>query len=207
MKLDILLKLDDIVITMKPMRWLCRPASGGLMNTVQLRMFPVLRAFVWNRSTLSLCWLLGSWLGSLVSCRLNRTSRVLPWGNLNSALWASCCLDVSTTHLVFLLRMITGSLLTLSIHIGKVWCPWKWGIGQGHVFFFSFCLPEKAFHAAHLYILLDTKSFFPFLYFTPCLMSSTSSLSLVRINFNRSNILCKSRMASVWINFINKESL
>ena len=88
MKLDILLKLDDIVITMKTMRWLCRPASGGLMNTVQLRMFPVLRAFVWNRSTLSLCWLLGSWLGSLVSCRLNRTSRVLPWGNLIT--WAQC---------------------------------------------------------------------------------------------------------------------
>ena len=139
---------------------------------------------------------------------------------------------MSTTHLVFLLRMITGSLLALSIHIGKVWCPWKWGIGQCRVFFFSFCLPEKAFHAAHLYILLDTKSFFPFLYFTPCLMSSMSSLSLERINFNRypletrrlrdvekaatafdlldeeeSNILCKSRMASVWINFINKESL
>ena len=36
MKLDILLKLDDIVITMKTMWWLCRPASGGLMNTVQL---------------------------------------------------------------------------------------------------------------------------------------------------------------------------
>ena len=51
-----------------------------------LRMFPVLRAFVWNRSTLSLCWLLGSWLGSLVSCRLNRTSRVLPWGNLQGSL-------------------------------------------------------------------------------------------------------------------------